>query len=168
MAKKKWGSPNQVYLDESTIVIREITEILQQYTVEFGIIKDFPSTIVTYDGDDGDGFILTIEARYGGATNFRINRVNGKEFLSIDDEKLSKITGGYIQKSDYITIDTRRGKKTAVLSRNGKEYNILHALKMSTKWLCLDKGDNEFTYTATDDRENLRVFVQYMTRFNGV
>ena len=161
-------SENQVYLEETTAVIQEIAEIIQQYTVEFGIIKDFPSTILTYDGDDGDGFILTIEARYGSASGFRINRVNGGEYIIIDHDKLAKICGADIQKADYITIDTRRGKKTATLSRAGKEYNILHALKMSAKWLYLDKGENEFTFTAEEGRENLRVYVRYMTRFNGV
>lgn len=133
-------------------------EIVQQLTVEFGIIKPYPETIINYDGDDDTGFIITVQAT-GNVSGLRINRRTGNEYIVINKEILA---------SDAIKIDTRTGKKSAILTRDGTEINILKNIKTSKVWPHLEKGENVFTYTAESGLSNIKIYIDYESRINGI
>ena len=141
---------------------------LRQLSLEFGLIKDYPETIIDYQGDGEIGVVIIFEARFGGASNIRINNVTRNEFIIIDDIKLKAITGNGVIKGDEIQIDTTRGQKTAKLIRDGETISILNAIDLSSKWIQLQKGPNRFTCTAKDDLDNLIVTVNFDNRFLGV
>ena len=141
----------------------------KQLTVEFGFIKDYPSTVITYDGDDEAGVTITIEAAYGGAEGIRINNTTRNEYIIIDNAKVSAIMGGTgLTKYDTIVIDTTRGNKSAKLIRDGVSHGILNAVDISSKWIQIQKGDNVFTGSATSGFENLIISVSYKVSVLGV
>lgn len=139
-----------------------------QMTVEFGFLKDYPDTIIDYEGDDETGVTIKIEALFGTATSLRINNVTRGEYIIIDDAKLTAILGSGIQKYDLITIDTTKGNKTATLTRDGENKSILNAISLSSKWIQLQKGENRFTATATEGLDNMVISVVYQNRVLGV
>ena len=142
--------------------------IKQQITVEFGFVKDYPSTVITYNGDDETGVTIVIEAAYGGASGIRINNTTRGEYIIIDDEKISAIMGSGFSKYDVITINTTRGNKSATLMRDGTSKSILNAVDISSKWIQLQKGDNVFTSTASEGLENLIISVNFKQNVLGV
>lgn len=142
-------------------------ETIRQLTVEFGLIKEYPETTIKYNGDDDSGVTVIFDT-YGAASNIRINRTTGQEYLELDSAKITSITGHDIQEYDHIEINTRKGKKSAVLMRNGISYNIFSAVISSEKWIHMERGDNTFTFSATSGINNLRVYLDYAERFNGV
>ena len=106
-------------------------QVIEQLTVEFGLIKPYPETEIYYDGEDDSGVTIIIDT-FGAASGVRINRTTGGEYIQIDSTKLTAITGADIQQYDHIEINTRKGKKSATLSRNGTKYNIIHAISTSS------------------------------------
>ena len=152
---------------EETLIPGPQVKNTNQLTVEFGLIKDYPETTIFYDGDDDSGLTVIIDT-FGTATNIRIDRTTGGEYLQIDTTKFAAIVGSGIQEYDHIEINTRRGKKSASIYRNGIKYNILHAITCSKNWIHLDKGANTFTFAAETGVNNLRVYISYVERFNGV
>ena len=139
----------------------------KQLTVEFGFIKDYPDTIVDYQGDGDGNFIITIEFK-GEATGIRINNVTREEYMIIDDTKLNEIMKSGIIQYDTIVINTAVGKKSAELIRDGVSHNIIHAIDLSSKWIRLQKGENRFTCTSKTGLDNMVVTLSYKTRVLGV
>lgn len=142
-------------------------EIIKQLTVEFGLVKAYPETSIYYNGDDDSGVTVIIDT-YGPASGLRINRTTGGEYLELDSTKISAITGKDIQEYDHIEINTRKSKKSATLTRGGVTYNIFNAVKSSEKWIHMERGNNTFTFSASSGISNLRVYLDYAERFNGV
>lgn len=136
-------------------------------TLEFGNIKNYPSTTIDYKGQGDTGISIIIEAT-GTFTGLKINNVTRKESLIFDDDKLAKILGNNVQKGDIIQINTERGKKSCKLIRDGKSYNIFGAIKKESQWIYIQNGINVFTYSVTNEIENVKVFVTYNTKYLGV
>ena len=136
--------------------------------IEFGNIKDYPRTIIDYDGSVATGLTINIEAK-GPIHGLRINNVTRGEYIVIDDSKLYQIlNSSYIQKYDQIIIDTRKGQKSAKLIRDAKTYNILNACLPVSKWIQLQTGRNEFTYSTTSEIENVDMHVTFPVRYLAI
>lgn len=136
--------------------------------IEFGKIKNYPRTIIDYDGSAVTGLTINIEAK-GPIRNLRINNVTRNEYIVIDDSKLYQILGStYIQKYDQIIIDTRKGQKSAKLIRDAKTYNILNACLPVSKWVQLQTGPNEFTYSTSNEIENVDMNVTFPVRYLAI
>ena len=142
--------------------------VRQQVTVEFGFVKDYPSTTVNYEGDGETGVTITIEATYGEAKGIRINNTTRGEYIIINDDKLSAIVGSGLTRYDKIVIDTTRGNKSAKLLRDGTTKSILNAIDLSSKWIQLQKGNNVFTVTTTSGLANLTISIDYKQEYLGV
>ena len=138
-----------------------------QLTVEFGLIKDYPETTITYNGSGETGVTIVIEA-FGAASGIRINNTTRSETMILDNDRIKSITGAGLSKDDEIRINTTKGSKSATLTRDGISYNILHALDKSSKWIYLQAGTNKFTSTATSGLENIRVHLEYVERYLGI
>ena len=88
--------------------------------------------------------------------------------MSIDTEKLARITGSGIIAGDDIIISTVKRNKSIYLLRNGIRTNILNCLDRDADWFQLSKGDNLFAYTVEDGLENLQFRIENRTIFEGV
>lgn len=135
--------------------------------LEFGHIKDYPRTIIDYDGSAVTGVTINIEAK-GPVTGLRINNTTRGEYIIIDDTKLRTIVSNGIQKYDQIIIDTRQGQKSASLIRDGKTYNILKACLPVSKWIQLQTGQNIFTYSSTSDIDQVELNISFPVRYLGI
>ena len=136
-------------------------------TLEFGRIKQYPSTIIEYDGSALTGLTFTIEAK-GPVSDLRINNSTRGEYIAIDDTKLKSIVVYGIQKYDTIIINTRKGEKSATLIRDAVNYNILDACIPVKKWPQLQTGKNVFTYSSTSEIQNVRIDASYETKYLGI
>lgn len=136
--------------------------------IEFGNIKGYPRTVIDYDGSVETGLTIDIEAK-GPIRGLRVNNVTRGEYIIIDDSRLYSILGSsYIQKYDQIIIDTRKGQKSAKLIRDAKTYNILNACLPVSKWVQLQTGNNEFTYSTTNEIENVDMHVTFPVRYLAI
>ena len=143
------------------------THLLNSGQIEFGHIKDYPSTVIDYDGSAVTGAIITIDAK-GPIAGLRINNTTRGEYIIIDDAKFRKIVGTGIINLDQIIIDTRKGQKSAKLIRDAKPYNILDACLPVSKWIQLQTGPNIFTYSLTTEIENVDINVSFPVRYLAI
>lgn len=126
---------------------------------------------IYYEGDNESGVIISIHA-IGPATHLRIYNIDTHESMAIDDDKLLAITGSKIKASDDIIINTRQNSKKITLIREGIKYNILNTLNKNPSWFTVNKGDNQFAFTADDDDVsnplNLRFDIETVNTYEGV
>lgn len=129
--------------------------------------SDAPFVLGTYSTTDnisiennGDvtGFTIRIEAVADAMTPTIYNADTGK-YLQIKGE---------ILKGDIITITTKTGNKTVMLTRNGVDYNIINRLVSGSTWLQLSQGVNTFHLTAVRNMKNLRVTLIHTDAYLGV
>ena len=151
-------------------------ESLTDDLIEFGNIKNVSEEIIVYSGDSEVGVEITINA-IGEASNIEIHNVRTRESMSIDTDKIAKITGvrspsGYgILQGDEIIINTVDGAKSIQLLRGGIYTNILNSVVNRDKepdWFQLSKGDNIFAYDAEQGAANLQFRIKNRTVFEGV
>ena len=144
-----------------------LSAVRNNRTLRFGNIKNYPSTIINYDGHGETGVLFTIEAT-GFILGLRLNNVTRKETLIFDDDKLSKIVGNTIQKNDQIIINTEKGSKSCILIRNGKTYNIFNAIVKGSQWIYIQNGENVITYSTISNIENAKITLVCQTKYLGV
>jgi len=140
----------------------------EQLTVEFGIVKTYPETVIQYKGDAETGVIIEIEVIGSSASSIRINNVTRSEYIIIDHTKLAAIVGSDLEQYDLLTINTNRGSKSAKLLRGGVSYDVLHAIDLSSKWIYLQTGPNKMTYSATPSVDQLRISIKCPVKVLGV
>lgn len=130
---------------------------------------------MNYDGEIEVGVSITIYI-LGTVTGLSIYKVdpqdeNYYEAINIDDSALALIPdigSGGLQGGDEIRICTIVGKKSAILIRSAKTYNIMNALGRNPAWFKLDQGLNLFSYAATFGAENANINISYSKAYEGV
>lgn len=142
-------------------------ESLIEPLLVFGEIQIKTDGVITYQGDSEIGVMIYIHA-IGPATNINIYNTETREVMSIDTDKLEKLTGKGIVASDDIIINTLKGEKSISLVREGKSYNILNCLDKNTDWFTLTKGDNIFAFTAESGVTNLQFRIENKVIYEGV
>ena len=99
--------------------------------------SDTNTNLVNYDGTSEAGLIFTLNVNRAltdfWITNARPDNVRQK----------MEVTGSY-SSGDVITIDTRPGSRGVTLLRSGSTSPILYALDMTSTWLSLMRGANQF------------------------
>ncbi len=135
---------------------------------EVGNIRLVKDKTVYYTGEAETGITVTIEAT-DNVRGFAMYNLNTREQLSINDSIIESITGGTsICAGDKITICTIKAKKSATLLRNGITYNIINALGKTRDWFELTRGDNEFTYAATEGEYDMAIFIKHRVAYKGI
>ena len=163
------------YTTETTAVVFYGTEPKFEFPVEFemGDEFEFSSIIrhekqnVYYSGDVDVGLTLVMRAT-GDVDNVEIFNIRTRGSIRIDSEKLRRLTDHPIVAGDEITICTVRGRKSAMLTRNGEQRSILNSLSFDSDWFQLTMGDNLFGYTADDGAEHLEFMIVHDTLYEGV
>lgn len=142
-------------------------ESLDDGLIEFGSIEVATERSILYTGDADVGIVLRIHA-IGPAKKISIYNVRTRESMTIDTDKLAKLTGSGVIAGDDIIIDTNRGKKSIQLLRAGHTTNILNCLDRGANWFRLEKGDNIFAYIAEEGAENLYFSIDNEVVYEGV
>lgn len=142
--------------------------------LKFGIISDTVIKILTYEGDVETGFTFKIIAQ-GICKNPVLwsniaNSDGEKPFIQINTDKMPE---GSIIKGDIILINTRIGKKSAKLYRNGVEINIMKYIDIKSSWLKIRHGENPFFMRTLNDADfsglfNINCSIIYTDLFEGI
>lgn len=135
--------------------------------IEFGNIYTKRDANVYYEGDEEVGITIKMHAM-GEIKGFKIYKLDSREIMELDDEKLFVIIGSYIQKGDDIIITTTRGNKSIKLLRQGISYNILNSFLQPINWFQLKRGDNVFAYTAEEGILNVVFDISNKMLYEGV
>lgn len=142
-------------------------ESVDEKLLEIGIAKYATERVIYYSGDAEIGITIRIYAT-GEVKNLTIYNARTREYMKIDTDILTAMTGSTIVKGDEITISTVKGNKYIDLYRAGKHYNILNCMKKDSVWFQLAHGDNIFAYVADDGASNLQFRIENKTVYEGV
>ena len=140
---------------------------LTEPTIEFGYEEDKEPHAIIYEGDSEVGITINIHF-LGYAKNITLYNIHTREYMKIDTEKITTYTGSAITKGDDIIIQTSRGKKKAILLRNGKIYNILNCIDHGSSWFELTKGANVFAFTVEEGNKNVQFNIENYIVYEGV
>lgn len=142
-------------------------ESLTEPLLEFAAIKEYVERTVLYEGEVETGVTMTIRAT-GEASGITIYNVETLETMKIDTDMLQSLTGYGLIEGDELSICTTKGKKSAVLIRNGQRTNVLNCVDRNSDWFQLSKGENIFSFTAEEGRSNLNFEIQNDVVYEGV
>lgn len=120
-----------------------------------------------YYGDEDTGVTIKIQPT-NRVWQLRIVNTSTNKWIDLDDYSIFLITGGYISAYDEIYICTIKGKKSAILVRDGKSYNIINALGRDPEWFQLTKGVNVFAYYAYSGVADTTLEISYENAYSGV
>lgn len=144
-------------------------ESLIEPLIIFGEIQNFTDQVITYTGDAEVGITIHIVASQEMTGTIGIYNQTLDQMMVIDLSKVEKLTGGKFSSSDEIRIHSVSGEKYISLIRLGKTYNILGAIDKDSDWPTLEKGDNVYAFTASDqDPMTLFISVEHEILFEGV
>lgn len=122
----------------------------QDNDFSFGIVSTDTFRNVVYSGDSETGLTMTIHVT-GPVTGLKIYNIGHHESIIFNDSIIESLTGSKLTIGDDIVINTRRGYKSIVLTRNGEQFNIINSINRNSTWFQLRKGDNTFAFVADDD-----------------
>lgn len=124
--------------------------------IEFSYINDSDTVTIINSGHESG---MTITADFSDAASYlKIYNVLTDGYLKIDYD---------FQAGDILTITTGDLKKSVVLKRHSKEYNLINYFDLNSTWLTLGQGRNEFQYIS-DKMESIGISISYSTRYLGV
>lgn len=156
-----WESAQQVVSELSTVRGLFHFPFASTETPElvFSYLDPYASVEVINEGDVQTGIIIELYAN-APVSNPRIYDYLTGEHIALNYS---------MQAADLITIDTRTGKKTVTLLRNGATSNIFNSLAKDSKWLQLDFGGSVYAYeVGTGEASDLIVTIKHMNLYEGV
>lgn len=142
-------------------------ESLSQNLILFGEYQSKKREAIEYTGDFETGITINMHL-LGPVTNITIFHINTGKRLKIDTEKIEELTGVALNNGDNIYINTKNGEKGIKLLRNGDYINILNCLDKNPEWFQLQKGNNEFAFSAESGEEFIELSISYKDAYEGV
>lgn len=142
-------------------------ESLTENLTEFGEVKYEREKEIIYEGDTEVGVIIKFHL-LGPVTGLGILNSGNRAAITINDENVTRITGGPLQRGDDIIINTIKGKRSATLVRMAKEYNIINALNRPVSWITIVRGLNKFRFNAKEGLRFIELEVDYEVLYEGV
>jgi len=135
-----------------------ILEIPEGVGIEMGYRT--PSTMINVEntGQEATGMIIRFKAT-ATVKNPSLINVNTYEMLKLNTTMLP---------GDEIFINTNRGKRSIILSRNNVQTNVFNVLDLSSTFLQIEARDNLFRYEAEENIDFLEVSFNYRARRIGV
>lgn len=110
-------------------------------------------------GDVETGLDITITANGGEVYSPYIENISTGERMSIRQNMLA---------DDIIKINTNTGERSVTLTRSGITTNIINALDLTSTWLTLELGTNEFEVYCTSGELYIQSQVTYNLLYQGV
>ena len=157
------------FFKEAQIIVNELKNIISAFHFPFSSTAS-PQLVMGYYSNDagitientGDmecGLIIELYAR-SAVTNPKIFNYITHEFIGVNYE---------METADLITIDTRKGEKTATLLRDGVETNIFNYVMKNSTWLQLEAHGSTFVYEVTSGvLGDLLVTFKHSNLYEGV
>lgn len=124
----------------------------------FGEISNSNTKTINYIGDAETGVTITIKA-LGTVEGLKIYNTTTRETMT-----LNKV----LYTGDEVTLCTIKGSKSIVLLRDGVYTNLLNDLGRYPDWFELQKGDNEFAYTADVGGSDLQFKIEHQVLYEGI
>ena len=121
------------------------------------IVSDVRRSIVNI-GDVDTGVVIEL---------FSLGEVKNPVIYEINNNLKMKLNFT-MKQGDLITIDTRTGKKSIMLTRDGTTTNALGYLSQDSGWIIMEPGENTFTYDVDDGGELLQVTFKTPVLYAGV
>ena len=126
--------------------------------VEFSTETTNTTVTIPNNGDVSAGMDISINFT-GSVTNPVIRNAVTGEFFRLNRNFVS---------GDKITINTRNGEKSVILTRFGVDFNIINALDAAASWLQLQRGNNKFYFCADSGTDNMTITFTHTDLFAGV
>ena len=137
-------------------------------TFEFGNIRVIKEKSIYYTGEAETGITIQVDA-IGVVRDLAFYDLNDNQRIKINDDIIASITGGSsIMAGDRIIISTSKTNKYATLIRSGVVYNIINALGMPVQWFELDRGDNIFSYSASEGEYDMIINIKHRIAYKGI
>ena len=137
--------PAPFFMD-AQMVVNEMSTIVKNFhfpfsstaepQIVFSYISVDSGTEVKNDGDVECGMIIEMYAR-AAVSNPKVYDYISQEYIGVEFD---------MQTADLIRIDTRQGKKSAVLVRNGVETSVFNKVMQGSTWLQLPAEGTTFVY----------------------
>lgn len=157
------------FFKEAQIIVNELKNIISAFHFPFASTAS-PQLVMGYYSNDagitientGDlecGLIIELYAR-SAVSNPKIFNYITQDFIGVNYS---------MQTGDLITIDTRKGEKTATLLRGGVETNIFNYVMKNSTWLQLEAQGSTFVYEVTSGvLGDLLVTFKHSNLYEGV
>lgn len=142
-------------------------ESLTEPLLEFGAIQLDTRATLDYIGDSDTGILIEAHA-IGPVENITIWNNVTREKISIDTNKIYRLTKVRFDRGDNIYISTVKGNKYIQLLHEGTYHNIISCINKDADWFQLTNGDNIFTFTADSGEEYLMVTFNYRNAYGGI
>jgi hypothetical protein len=137
-------------------------------TIEFGNIRITNDKSIYYTGEAETGITIQVDA-IGPVRKLAFYDINNNQKIKINDDIIASITGGQsIMAGDRIIISTSKTEKYATLIRGGEVHNIINALGMPVQWFELDRGDNIFSYSASEGAYDMIINIKHRVAYKGI
>ncbi len=127
-------------------------------TIEFSRFDENILYKIVNTGESETGLIFRLVAK---------NEVVNPVIRNIDSGKFMKLNYT-MQKDDIILISTIKGDKYIHLYQALNEFNILKYLTLESEWITLDIGINRLFYEADSGEDDLYIYTQMNTLYEGV
>lgn len=155
------------YFKDFMIVDADLSSIQKCFEFPFEIMEPIPfSTIQVGEGqlliNKGDietGMIIRFIASRGSVENPVITNADTGEKFKVEVE---------MDQYDEIRVNTISMNKSVMYISGTNEYNLVDDIAQGSTWLQLNPGGNTFIINATDGAENLDVFIDVNTLYQGV
>lgn len=126
--------------------------------IEFSRFDENRLYKIVNTGESETGLIFRLVAK---------NEVVNPVIRNIDSEKFMKLNYT-MQKGDVILISTVKGDKYIYLYQALNSFNILKYLTLESEWITLDIGANRIFYEADSGEDDLYIYTQMNTLYEGV
>ena len=137
-------------------------------TIEFGNIRISKEKSIYYTGEAETGVTIQVDA-IGIVRELAFYDLNDNQRIKLNDDIIASITGSTsIIAGDRIIISTSKTDKYATLIRGGVVYNIINALGMPVSWFEIDRGDNIFSYSASQGEYDMIINIKHRIAYKGI
>lgn len=126
--------------------------------VEFSTETNNTTVIIPNNGEIITG--MTVEMNFTGSVSKPVirNTTTGEYF---------RLNRDFVA-GDKVTINTRNGEKSVILTRFGVDFNIINALDAGASWLQLRRGNNTVLFGADSGLNNVSIAFTHTDLFGGV
>lgn len=121
-------------------------------------LEETTTIIILNNGDVTTGMDISINFT-GDVTNPVIRNAVTGEFYRLNRSFIS---------GDKVTINTRNGEKSVILTQSDVNINIINAVDAASVWLQLQHGNNELHFNADSGTENMTMTFTHTDLFVGV
>ena len=158
------------YFKDIDIIVDDISKVIKKFEFPFSIEYDEPEIFSEIEVDKITDIFNMGESECGIIINIDfIGSVNQMKIINTGNGETFTVNHGFIS-GDNLVINTNKGEKSVVLTRNGAEINLFAKVARGSTFFNLNRGDNYFSYEADngDHDQNVSIVYKHYTIYGGV